>query len=285
MNVHEIMLPHGLWRDGVCHRRAWLRPLDGEDLIFLWERGAELTPAAWTTLLLQRSARRIGEISAVSADDVRQLCVGDREALTLHLRRLTRGDAMPAVLTCPACGADMDLDIQVSKLLVRVDEPISLVHQTDIVHDGRAYSAHFRLPTGEDQEAVLDLALQDMQAARRQLLGRCILSVEDLSLDSLPDAILSDIIEHMGSLMANLDPQADLWFQVTCPECSHFFQAPFDPASYFRRELEDEAVVLFEEIHTLALSYHWPEDAILRLSRRRRQRYLAMIEESLSVYG
>ena len=34
---------------------------------------------------------------------------------------------------------------------------------------------------------------------------------------------------------------------------------------------------LYEEIHVLAMHYHWSEAAILALPRNKRQRYLALV--------
>jgi hypothetical protein len=34
---------------------------------------------------------------------------------------------------------------------------------------------------------------------------------------------------------------------------------------------------LFEEVHVLALQYHWPERDILALPRGKRRRYLALL--------
>ena len=39
---------------------------------------------------------------------------------------------------------------------------------------------------------------------------------------------------------------------------------------------------LIQEVHVLALYYHWSESDILRLPRPKRQRYLALLERWLS---
>jgi hypothetical protein len=44
-------------------------------------------------------------------------------------------------------------------------------------------------------------------------------------------------------------------------------------------ELRDAAVGLFAEVHELALAYHWPEQEILALTRRRRRSYVALVHE------
>ena len=38
---------------------------------------------------------------------------------------------------------------------------------------------------------------------------------------------------------------------------------------------------LLHEVHALAFYYHWSESDILRLDRRRRRTYLALLNESL----
>jgi hypothetical protein len=40
-----------------------------------------------------------------------------------------------------------------------------------------------------------------------------------------------------------------------------------------------------EEIHILALHYHWSEAAILGLSTRKRQRYLALLARQMTQTG
>ena len=77
-----------------------------------------LAAAARVTQLLVRCLRRLGPVEPVRTDLVRQLIVGDREALLLHLRRLTLGEHMPCLLSCPECGKKMDLNLEVGELLL-----------------------------------------------------------------------------------------------------------------------------------------------------------------------
>src|SRR5262245_47089306 len=114
-----ITLPGGVWRNGARHRDAILRPLRGEDELFLAEEAAELPPVRRTTALLARCVEELaGERG--SEERVRELSAGDREAMLLHLRRATFGEAMTSVLRCPREGCDerMDLELRVSDLLL-----------------------------------------------------------------------------------------------------------------------------------------------------------------------
>src|SRR5215470_11641232 len=112
-----VALPRGYWHTGACYREAGLRPLTGEDEVFLLETGQALLPAECVTAVLARCLTHLGPLQPVTASAVRELTIGDREALLLCLRRLTCGDRVPCVVQCPHpdCGAPMDLDLKVSE--------------------------------------------------------------------------------------------------------------------------------------------------------------------------
>src|SRR5947207_1701105 len=154
------LVPTGLTAAGERRRDAHVRALGADDELLLLD--AERTrPAAETaTLLLSRCVTTFAGAS-VTADLVRNLTVGDREALLLHIRRATFGERMQCVIRCAstACGAPMDLELSVADLLT--DAPSTEV-------------AGFRLPTGADQEAVAALALRDPRLAGEMLLARCV---------------------------------------------------------------------------------------------------------------
>jgi hypothetical protein len=78
------------------------------------------------------------------------------------------------------------------------------------------------------------------------------------------------------------DPLADIVLDLLCPECSHTFQAPFDPEAFFLTELAMRSAKLEQEVHWLAFHYHWSEDAILSLPASRRWRYINLINDTLS---
>jgi len=50
----------------------------------------------------------------------------------------------------------------------------------------------------------------------------------------------------------------------------------FDVQSYVQRELRYDAEFLFEDVHQLATRYHWSEEEILSLPRKRRVQYVEM---------
>jgi hypothetical protein len=281
--VVAVTLSHGYWIDGVCHRQAELRPLTGDDEAFVPEIGEALLPAAGITALLARCVVRIGSQSEVTPDTIRSLTIGDREALLLNLRRLTMGDRLQCVLNCPHpdCGQKMDLELKISDLLIPVDGHSQQRYAITMEDAHTRYRVCFRLPTGADAELAAELALTDPQAAADQLLRRCVedIACEDCQqLDDLPPIVAADL----PATLSELDPQAELRLNLTCPECGQRFSALFDAGSYFFQEITGSIDRLYREVHLLAFHYHWSESEIMGMTRRKRHRYLNLLAEALS---
>ncbi|HEX8620312.1 MAG TPA: hypothetical protein VF911_22215 [Thermoanaerobaculia bacterium] len=266
-----ITLPGGRWRNGALERDALLRPVRGEDELFLAEEAEGLTPARRTTLTLARCLERLGEESPVSLESARTLTAGDREALLLHLRRATFGETLTSVLLCPREGCDerMDLELRVSELLVPPSSEPTEVHSFTI--DGE--EIRFRLPNGADLEDAAELARSDVDAALRLIRERCVLSSKDTD------------TRLLSARIAEADPQAELLLELTCTKCERPFTALFDTAAFFFGELAANRDALDRDVHQLALHYHWSESDILALTPTRRRRYLALLAESLAPKG
>jgi len=275
MEPVDVELPGGIRLDGSWRRDARLRPLAGRDEAFVLQQRGALFPAALTTAVLARCLCRLGPVSPVTPDIVRRLSVGDREALLLHLRRLALGERMPCVLECPACREKLDLDLAVSELLVPSYDRVTDTHELSVAVGDNSYRVRFRLPNGADQEQAAQFA-SSPDAATELILRRCIQEVVgdgEISAERIP----TPLADRIAAAMAELDPQAELAFDLTCPTCAHGFQLGLDVAGYLYRELGRNEADLYRDVHLLALHYHWSENAILRLSRRTRLMYLDLL--------
>lgn len=274
-----LTLPHGLWLDDERHQQVWLRPLTGEDEAFLGEQGASLTVAELTTQLLARCLLRFSTLSLADrrpAALMGALTVGDREALLLHLRRLTIGERLQSELTCPdeACAAQMDLDMTVSSFLLPPYPAAASQYTAAIAENGAQIDVRFRLPTGADQEAVAAVAQQDVPAAERLLLQRCLLAPAGEPPAAVKAALPSLLLSH--------DPQAELRLEVTCPECGTPFSTLLDTATFFLQELQQRAANLYREVHLLAFYYHWSEAEIMGMTAVKRHRYLDLLQTAMA---
>jgi hypothetical protein len=281
-----VHLPGGLWQDGVCHRQAGLRPLDGNDEAFLLESASSLSTAERTSALLARCLTRLGDLSLADQEPLavaRALTVGDREALLLHLRRLTEGERLQCVLQCPdpGCGEKMDLELRVSDLLLPPYAEPRGEYETTVGDNGGQRRVRFRLPTGADQEAIAPLAAADPDGAAALLLRRCVLEVDPAAQEGLP----AEVQAELPAVLSELDPQAELLLDMQCPACGQPFTALLDAASYFYREIANRSAHLYRQVHLLAFYYHWSEAEIMGMTTAKRQRYLDLLVEALGEAG
>ncbi len=284
MEAVEIHLPGGIPVGEHWYRNAWVKPITGYEEEFLLREGRLIPPAARVTQLLTRCLSRLGPLQPVEVDVVRRLSVGDREALLLHLRRLTLGERMSCLFSCPNCGLKMDLDLQITELLLPAYPRDKTVHEVQINEGTNSYHVVFRLPNGEDQEAVAALAAESVELAAETLLRRCIERVtcaDGEQLASAPAVVLREV----SAKMAELDPQAELLLDLTCTECAAGFVVPFDVADYVCREIAGQEHEFYRELHMLSFHYHWNESSILGMSRHKRQIYLDLLAEEISRGG
>lgn len=265
----SITLPHGLWDGRRRRSSAELRSPTGADEAFLLSADG-LSRAEQVTELLARCVVRVDELEADDAM-ARELTVGDREALLLHLRARTFGDRLDCMLDCPECGERMDVDLRVSQLLVEPYPEVRERHTVEVDAAGITGEAVVRLATGADQEAAA--RHQDHAAALCELVERCVLEVR--TSDPRPPALT--LAEAVSDPLAKLDPQAQITIDAVCPSCDEPVGALVDAAGVLFAELTAGDERLFREVDEIARVYHWSEAEILGLDVRRRRRYLELI--------
>lgn len=265
LTEYDFPLPGGLMHADQLLHTARLRPLSGreEEWLTLHRSLPAATRVGW---LLNSCLVMLGN-REVNEDLVRALLVADRDYLILQLRRLAVGDQVQAVSHCRACSKKMDIDFHLNE--VPVERRPQRVSAYKVELSGRVIQ--FRLPTGGDQEAILDIAGDEMA---EELLSRCLLDHGGKSLSA----------EEKSAVIAEMEryaPQLDLELDLTCPECKEHFVLPIDTTAFFLDEMAQKDNELLREVHTLAFHYHWSETEILQLERRRRRAYLQLLNKSL----
>ena len=197
--------------------------------------------------------------------------VGQRDARLLQLREWLFGSEVTIVAVCPVCGEQIQSTFQIDAVRFGNDQLTESHYSVNI----NGYGVTFRLPASSDL-----LVLSAAGAARSTLLERCLLEVrfpdgEMIKADPLPDHIVAAVVEHM----AMADPQADVEISLTCPACEHHWQAMFDIASFFWKEIYAWAQRTLRDVHSLARAYGWREADVLALSPTRRQVYLELARQ------
>lgn len=225
-------------------------------LLDAWERGGEGSPAMRGLLLLDTADTGLGR------DGLARLAIGRRDALLLRLRQRLFGDAMEAVVACPACAARVELSLSCGELLAVDRGDGEVPFAIDIQLDGKTVTA--QLPATADLLAIE--ACETPAQARDILLQRCTGSL----------AWTDDEATRLEAAMAAADPLADIELACRCPECSGAWTPGFDIARYLWSEVHAWALRFLREVDLIARTYHWREEDILALTPTRRQAYLEL---------
>lgn len=277
-------------RGGEVHRKVELKPLTGmEEELLAASRQQE--SASLVTVVLSRCIQRIGAISPVSEELVRNLLVADRQYLLLKLREATFGDRVRANIFCPwpECGKRVAINFSINDIPIRESEDKGPAYKMilspeiagELGEEDRQIT--FRLPNGADQEAISPLLAENEALALVKLLGRCVQRIgclanpgEDVISQLLPAARLA--IEQQ---MEKVAPKMELNMDVRCHECDREFMVPFDLHRFFFGEMRTSGDILYREVHYLAYHYHWSEREIMEMTRVKRHRYIEVLADEI----
>lgn len=280
-----VQLPGGYFDElGQLHDEVVLAPLVGRDEEALLAEDS--LPAAAVTEVLARTIRRIGTIDRIDEALVRRLLIADRQVLLLELRERAFGPRITGSCQCerPGCGQRIGLNFSIRDIPVRALANKQPTHRCTLPPAGNEpRTVMLRLPDGGDQEAVCEAVAAGSTPAQalRMLVQRCLvhdeLSGGNPAIDQLGPAELL-VIERFLSETA---PAVDLAVGVCCPECRSEAIVELDIQDFFFGELTTGAAQLYQDVHQIALHYHWSEHDILALTRPKRERYIGMITEAM----
>jgi hypothetical protein len=233
------------------------------DVLALWERGAGERRSRRALALLTGASPEVPE------EELGALAVGRRDASLLQLREQLFGDAFTGVTSCPRCTEEIELTFDASEVRRKAAEATSFQMAVD------RFEIAARLPDTYDLARIE--AMNDLDSARAALLAACVANASRDGRAVAAAELPSHVVEAISARMAELDPQADVALDVSCPNCAHAWREPFDIAAFLWTELSVAARRLLLEVHQIAAAYGWSEGEILRLSPARRNAYIEML--------
>jgi hypothetical protein len=287
-NSTTVTLPGGyVDQHGVRHREVELAMMTGADEYFLAGLDAQACAATLITELLACCVRRVGSITAITPALLRALLIGDRDYLLVKLRELTFGGQVDCVLTCPqpACGEKIDISFNLGDLGYE-SKPLDSCYFTVRLPRDEGEEAQqdesvieFRLPTGEDQEALAGLFRQNPEAAADELFARCVRPGAAHAATAV--ALPAEARRTVEQAIQQLALDVEIEIATVCPECGATVKTPLDFATHFLSELKTNLQGIEREVHFLAWHYHWSERDILAMTRNKRRRYVALLQKEV----
>lgn len=280
-----VRLPGGYFDErGQLHDDVVLAPLVGHDEEVLLAEGG--LPAAAVTAVLARTIRRIGTIDRIDEQLVRQLLVADRQVLLLELRERTFGPRITGSCQCerPGCGQRISLNFSIRDIPIRTLADKHPTYRCALSPAGdQARAVTMRLPSGGDQEAVCEAVAAGSTGAQalQLLVERCLVQDGPAERDPTADQLGPTDLLVIERFLSDTAPAVDLAVGVRCPECRSELIVELDVQDFFFGELTSSAEQLYQDIHHLALHYHWSEHDILALTRPKRERYIGLIVETM----
>ena len=168
--------------------------------------------------------------------------------------------------SCPSCKANNEFSVDAQALAAELASRLPDSDQTYRLNVGE-HSIAFRLPRSDDLIEAANSGDPDTTALT--LLQRCIVNGDQVGLDVATQ-------EQLSTRMQELDPAAVVNFSITCPACSHAWDAVIDVGAAVWTEVKAAAERLLLDIDALARTYGWSELQILALSPLRRAAYLQL---------
>lgn len=270
MEQAAVTVPRGIAAPagGRWIRHAQLRQLAGHDQWSLAEMSGLPLHTRVLALLERVASFEEGEASEL----LRQLSIGDRAALMLHMRRLELGDSLDCTVACASCGKNMSVVLSAAELLDAKNPQPSASYAIEAC----GFKLQVRPLTTLDQDMLVGIAQQN--ELEEALARSCIVE----SNMPLPEKLPHQLINTISSKLEEVDPLSYIILHLSCVECDHSFGASFNVEDFVYRELGIGLCDLESEVHWLAFHYHWSENEILSLPVRRRRRYISLINSILT---
>lgn len=229
-------------------------------LLDIWDQGSNLH-AIDRALLLVTQAR-----TDIPVDIIADLSHGFINKTLIQMQLELFGNQMNAIVSCSNCQESLELSLDLQTILQQLSALDNEALYSSCIH----FNKHrFRLPNSRDLAVISQRP--DFADCALDLLQRCWISKPD----SLPPS--TEMMDAVAALMEEIDPALDINCNLVCEHCNFLNSYPLDMGNYLWQEIENFAKNLLREIHLLASSYGWSEQAILALTQKRRQLYVNMV--------
>ena len=264
----KYTLPGGYIINGKRYRDVYVKPITGQveqDITEAYE--IEQNSPEVTTDILNIAIDHIAG-NKTDKELINSLCVVDRQFLMMKLSILLGNNSVWKHIQCNQCGEFYD--IQVNKSDLPVIEANSKFPFASI--DVRGKKLKLRVPNGNDQRGLTELNELD---AVFYLLKKCVMSIDgDTPSNKFLQSLTQQEIDSIESVLESISPEYGLNLTTNCPECESEQIIYLNPYGIEKSTINN----IYDDVHTIASSYHWSEVEILSMPRSRRKHYLDLID-------
>lgn len=187
-----------------------------------------------------------------------EMSIMKRNALLLRLWHATFGSPLRGLTHCSVCGRPTEFSADLGGLL-------------DALHEDAQSVAMWNgcvVKPVNSRALLRALDMKDVAEQERALLLGCVEDGACVTKDSLDE--LRDVVS-----MQNQD--AEMTCRIACAECGVVNDVDLDPAHFLWLAVKHCAASLLSDVHEIASTYGWAEDAVLAMSAVRREAYLERI--------
>lgn len=226
-----VMLP-----EGGRVVEAEVRELTGADEEALSKSDGGTNFGRFIQITLQRGTLRIGDWEPPDRSLLDSLLLGDRDTLLLAIRKATYGNEMPHTARCLACGEVLDivLDLNTDIPMKELENPENRRFTVPL----RRGVAVVRLPTGADQNVVLNMKGKTVPEMNTELLSRCVIEINGEPVASRPEPVRAlGMADRQTLLTFFTDTQPGPKYEgvkVPCASCERDVPLNIDLADLFR---------------------------------------------------
>jgi hypothetical protein len=206
--------------------------------------------------------------ACVAPGGVSALPLPERDLLLAAVWRMAWSPRVAGTLTCPSCRQPVDYHFDLDDLTDRARRAADGLPSEDGIYT-LSTGVRFRLPTGDDERALIGLADGEAELA---LLRRCLIEGD-------PGAHGPAVEEAMDQVGTGLDVDAD----AVCTECGAVLALRFRIQDYLLGAIVSGWQGLADDVHRIGLAYGWGLGEIMALPRRRRRRFIAILDDSVAL--
>lgn len=234
-----VDLPAGwITPEGEVIQRAVVRELNGYDEERLARLNMFKNVPAYVTEMLDLAVLDVGGVKP-DKEMLREMLIGDREALMIGIRQVTYGNLVDFNLKCDDCDTESKVEVEIDKdvPVVRLEDP--LIREWDVeLKNGR--TAKVKMINGRTQEAFSD----NIGKKTGPEINSIMLSKSVISIDGVPTAGKKDVVQRLSAADRNTladflaerqpGPQFNKPVMVPCATCGKEYPITLGLPALFR---------------------------------------------------